>query len=153
MIRTKPITRKQREMRKPQKPEKGHVQYLRTVLGSTCDRVQYFPSSEYDDAEDDEPLSESRQMMCLNDIDAIVKKAGVDRKDVFFTAELLDDYLVLEVMHVKKLSYKEREEKYKNDMIDWDAQQRQIEQRRLDQIERDMESLKREAGELKKKNA
>ena len=122
---------------------------------STASRYSAFLNSDNEEQLDDSDMNTTGKLsyhtyMSLKDINAAVKEAGIDEKDVVFTASFSDDYLTLEVVHVKKLSEQEQQEDLKAQVAAWKKQQKKKKYRELKEIEDRMESLKRQKERLKK---
>ena len=139
----------------PKKPKEGKTKYSTEVLASTSDRYHYFSNNEYDDEEDNDDdekeIAPSRQSISLKEINELLKKEKISPENVYFTVSLSDDYIVLEVVNIQKLSYKEQITEYEEEKAEWEKQQKAQQKAELQRIKNDMECLQKRSKELTKK--
>lgn len=140
--------------RKPEKPVENKTAYLFNELCSAGDRFHRFPNEEsasYDPEEEKDDPRQTHRVISLSEVDDYLLKQNIPRKDVFFTVSVADDYLVLQVMEIRPLTYQEQLDEYEEDMKEWDIQQAEDEKREMESIEREMKSLQKKADRLKSK--
>lgn len=141
--------------KEPQKPKKGRKKIKQEVLACVSARAIYFPNGNEDEYEyEDEEhflLKLKQQSISLKDVNALIQKKGIDQKNVFFTASFADDYLVLEIVSRKELSYAEQLIEYQEDCIQWEYQVEEQKERELLDTNREIERLQKQAELLKKK--
>lgn len=146
---------------KPKKPKADKVKYQHTVLGTASNRAQYFTNygreedgyDEENDHEEEMTSSESRTSISLKEVNDLIKKQGLKEKDIYFTAAFDEDYLVLEVVHVHKMSEQEKLDEYQRELSEWEAQEKIQQEYEEQRIQRDLANLQRRAEELKKKKS
>lgn len=145
----------------PPKPESGAYKFRVEHVFSVAERVNHFPGwgrDSFYEWEEDEPESTpeycgtlpGRESISLKKILDLVKEHNLDPKNVEFTASFSDDYLSIEVVNIRKLNDQEQLEEYKEAYEGWAKTKRLNKEEELKRIEWQMESLKRQAEQLKK---
>jgi len=86
--------------------------------------------------------------ICLKDINALIKEYNFDEKDVFFTASFSNDYLNIEVVHVKKQNEQEQLENYNQEDSNWAKRNDINKEEELLRIQQDISSLQRRLKDL-----
>lgn len=144
----------------PKIPKFEVAKFAITNLYGVSERYNHFPNLEnyYENLEDglyDNPENTGKfpyhQSISLQEINSIVKENSLDEKDVHFTIHFEDDYLILEVLHIKEMSVQEKQEQYKAQCEEWKDQKNLEEQRELEKIKREMEMLQRKSDAIKNK--
>ena len=143
----------------PKKPKPGTIKYRHVKLAYTQDRAHYFPGygadgpDEEDYEEDDEnlELSASRHSLSLKEVNDLVKSKNLDEKDVYFTASFADDYLVLEVVHITKMSEQDILDEYNKLHQEWVEQEKAREADIVAHNEREIARLQEQLKSIKKK--
>jgi hypothetical protein len=147
----------------PPKPESGAYKFRVEALASASERACHFPGANGDDHfyewEYDEPESTpeycgtlpDREAISLESINALVKEHGLDPKNVFLTASFSDDYLAVEVVHIRELNEQEQLEEYKDQYTEWADQTKVNKEQELERLKWQIEALQRQAESLKKK--
>lgn len=140
-------------MRRTEEPKK--VNFLIKSLKHVSERYCHFPNSESeyyeDDCEDDPSMTgklPDRQSIPLKSVLELIEKKQINPEEVFFTASFSDDYLCLEVVHIKKLNEEEQEKDYKAQRLEWEKRQERRKEEELDRIKMQMESLQRQTEKL-----
>lgn len=146
---------------KPKEPKPGKVKFQYDTLGTASNRAQYYINYSSDDEEErkddyysdderDSPMND-RTSISLKEVNDLISKNGLKEEDVYFTAAFDEDYLVLEVVHVHKMSEQEKTQEYEEDLLEWEEQQKQYQEYEKRHIKQEIENLKRRAEELEKK--
>ena len=144
--------------KKPTKP-KG-TRYRVELLLSAGERMPHWPTSDrsYDhDYEEDEDNPETEgqlpecQCLSLKKINELVKEHGLDENKVFFTASFDEDYLIVEAVHIRKMTEEDKEEEHKANLAAWEEQEEEKRKQEEQRLKWEMESLQRRMEDLKKK--
>jgi len=146
----------------PTKPEDKEKRFRIEQVTSFGDRINHFPGASGEDHfyeyEDDEPESvpeytgelDSSQSISLDKVINLLNKEGLDSKKVFFTASMSEDHLVLEIIHIKKMTAKETQEEYQDQLRSWKERQEEFKERERQSIQWQLEALQQRANRLKK---
>lgn len=139
---------------KPILPDPKKVKYAQELVDSTGDRYHYFPSAKsgvyYENDEEEEGSFPIRQGLSLKDINERVKQYGLDEKNIWLSASFRDDYLMIEVINVRKMSEEEKIEEYNSDLKEWNKIQEEKNAEEIQRLEYQMKALKAKAESLKK---
>lgn len=145
----------------PPKIESGAYKFQIENIDAVGDRVNHWPGYGRDDSfyEFEEEGVEytpeytgtlgDRQSLCLKDINALVKEHNLNEQNVFFTASFSDDYLSIEVVHIKKQNKQEQLENYKQEYSNWAKQENLNKEEELSRIQQEIEFLQRKLKDLK----
>jgi len=145
--------------KEPKKPKSGSKKFRIEMIEAVSDRYHYFPNSERDGFYEDDNKKDNpeysgklpaRQSISLQQINNLIEEYGLNPKAVYLTASFADDYLCVEVVHIKSLNDEEQLEEYEEQHAEWTKQQEQKKEEELKRIEWEMEALKRRATNLKK---
>lgn len=147
----------------PPKPETGAYKFRVESLKSVSDRLPHWPGASGDDHfyewEYDEPEGtpeysgklDDRQSICLKDILAAVEKHGLDPKHVFLTGSMAEDYLCVEVVHIRKLNEKEQLEEHQAQQARWEERQTERKVNEEQRLKWELESVQKRLADLQKK--
>ena len=147
----------------PPKPESGAYKFRIEQVDAASERACHFPGScgegQFYEWEYDEPESTpeycgtlpDREAISLESINALAKEHGLDAKNVFLTASFAEDYLVVEVVHIRELNEQEQLEEYKAQYTEWANKQKVDKEQELERLQWQIESLQRQAEGLKNK--
>lgn len=142
----------------PEKSDFSKKKYSYTLLRGCSERFNHVLSNDPDQDVDEEDQLEStgllpyNQSISLKEINDIVKQKNIDESEVFFTSSMSEDYLCLEVAHIKEMSDEEKEDQYKIQCEMYYDQRKQEEDRELLNIKYEMENLQRRADKIANKN-
>lgn len=137
----------------PKPPKKGLEKYRHDLLGSIGDRYHYFKNVEdennYEDFEDKNEIPvNDRQSISLKEVNELLKKENIDPENVYFTATLSDDYIMLEVVNIVKLNYEEQVAEYEELHAQWEQQEEISKKYELERIKYQMEALQKQSEAL-----
>jgi hypothetical protein len=147
----------------PPPPESGAYKFRVELLKCASGRACHFPGAsdegQFYALEYDEPEStpeycgtlDDGQAISLETINALVKKHRLDEKNVFLTASFSDDYLGVEVVHIRELDEQEQLEEHKEQYTAWVKRHSLNKERELERLQDQIEALQRQAENLKKK--
>lgn len=146
---------------KPPEPKPGQRKFIEELLESTGDRAQYYPNGGnniydhltggYKDEIDYTRFPNPRQYISLKKVVELVSKENFDLQNIYFTASCRDDYINLEVIHLKELSEEEKLQAHREDMFLWEQEQNVLKEQELERIEREMKYLQDKCKDLRKK--
>lgn len=86
----------------------------------------------------------------LTDILEYVEKNKIDPKQVYLTLSSNDDWISLEAMNIRKLSQEEIDEKYEEEMEEYQIVMDNKNKNRVHQLERQLKTMTEELEKLKK---
>lgn len=150
----------------PAKPKVDEKRFRMECLESVGERYMHFPNTgrdecyEYGDEcyeygdEDNPEISgklPERQAISLRHINNLIKQNNLDEKNVFLTASFSDDYLMVEVVHIRQLSGEELKEEYEEQYAEWEEEQKYKKEQEILRIEQQMKILESQAKRLKGK--
>lgn len=145
----------------PPKPTPGKPMAKVELLTQVADRACYYRNSEdeyyYEDDEEvkdfediSRPLS-GHQTLSLKEINDLVAEEKLDPAKVYVTGSFADDYLQVQVIHVAEMTDEEKEALYQKHLAGWQSEQEHKKKEELRRIEYQMEALRRQQEDLKKK--
>jgi len=145
--------------KEPSKPKVGAKQFREELVKSVGCRAHYFPKAhnmnwredEWDNEEEWDGKYSDRQAISLKEINSLVKQYSLNEENVYLTASFADDYLMVDVVHVKLLSEEEKEEEYQDQLIVWNKYQEGLKKSEKERIEREMKRLQQQMESLQKK--
>lgn len=151
----------------PPKFESGFYNHRIELLNSASQRMNHFPGygrdSFYEDEDDydidyvPESVPEycgtmgNREAICLTDVLKQVEKYGLDPKKVYFTASFAEDYLCVEVVHIRELDEQGQLEEYQEALSKRSKTKKDLVAEERKRLQHEIESLQKRLELLKKK--
>lgn len=145
----------------PPKLDSGFYKHRVELLSSVGDRVNHFPGygrdSFYEFGDDGEETPEttgvldSRESISLASILKKVEKEGLNPKNVHVTASFSDDYLNIEVVHIRKLDEMGQHEEYQDALDAWSKVKKYEAKQEKERIEQEIQMLQQRLDGLKDK--
>ncbi len=142
----------------PKLVETGAYKYSIEIIDNICERIPHWAGTNdycfYSDDEEDpentpEYTGEVPQSLKLNDILEQLKNSNIDPKDVVISASFADDYLSVEVLHVKEQTLEEQEAEYQCEVAKKQKEISGLKKQRRKELERQQQAIERQLKELK----